>query len=578
MRYRWSVAPARTGDSRALSAAHGVSPLFAQCLLNRGVSPGYAEFFLNPRLKNLADPFLIPDMGAAVDRLILARERQELVVIFGDYDVDGVTSTVLLTEALAILGWKAEHYLPHRRDEGYGLGLEAIENCLRKYPSLTLLLAVDCGSTAVETIQNLREKNIDTIVLDHHQPGPSLPPAVALVNPHRTPGDGQDGPPSFRELCAAGLSFKLVHALLKRGRDLGWPAAGEFDLRPLTELVALGTIADIVPLTGENRAMVTHGLERLNRSQRQGVAALRTAARIEGAIGCYEVAFQLGPRLNAAGRLETAEEALRLLRARDPAEARTLAESLDARNAQRQQIEKQIVNEVSLRMRSFVPQNNFVIVEGDPGWHLGVVGIVASRVLQEFYRPTIILGGDGAEWRGSGRSIEGFDLAAGLRDCGDLLLRHGGHAMAAGVSIAPEKVETFRARLNDLARQRLAPELLQPKLRIDAEVSTGDLSLERVLELERLQPTGAGNPAVHFVLRNVSHQRTPQRMGNEQQHAKFWVGDGNRGIEAVWWNCGPNAAFPKVSFDLAFTPQVNYFNGRQSVQLKILDWNPVAGH
>jgi single-stranded-DNA-specific exonuclease len=578
MKYRWSIAPTQPALAGFLAKELRISPLLAQCLLNRGLSePEPIARFLQPRLKNLGDPFLLPNMRAAVERLFAARESGERLVIFGDYDVDGVTSTALLAEVFGALGWKADYYLPHRMDEGYGLSQSGVENCLNKFPA-SLLLAVDCGSTAVESIRWLRDRGVDVIVLDHHQVSSPAPEAVALVNPligapSSCPGaEPELGAPSFHQLCSAGLAFKLAHALVKHGRATGLPGADRFDLRPYLDLVALGTIADLVPLTGENRILVCTGLQRLNTTQRPGILALKKVAAVTGRVTGYEVGFQLAPRLNAAGRLETAEEALRLMLARDQADADALAASLDSRNRERRKIEKSIVDEVlgSLRGR-FDPARDCVIVEGQLMWHIGVVGIVASRVLQEFYRPTLIIGGDGDAWRGSGRSIEGFDLAAALRQCDDLLVRHGGHAMAAGVTVKPENLDALRSRLNDLARRALKPEQFQPTLRVDAEVTMRDLTFDRLTELERLQQTGIGNPPVHFLLRGVTHGRPLQRTGAEKKHAKLWITDGQSTVQAVLWNCG-NGPLPVGQFDLAFAPQLDDYDGLTKVQLKVLDW------
>ncbi len=566
MKFRWNLAPPQPLLTGQLAKQLNISPLLAQCLVNRGHSePAALVGFLEPRLKQLADPFLLPNMAAAVDRLLQARERNEPLVIFGDYDVDGVTSTTILFEVLGRLGWTVNFYLPHRMDEGYGLSQDGVENCLKKFPT-TLLLAVDCGSTAVNTIAWLKDRSVDTCVLDHHQVSNPAPEAVALVNPQLSEG-------RFTELCSAGLAFKLAHALVKRGRETGLPGAADFDLRPLLDLVALGTIADLVPLTGENRILVTAGLERLNTTQRPGLLALKKVAQINGPIGTYEVGFQLAPRLNAAGRLETAEESLHLLLARDEKTAAPIANNLDARNRERQNIEKSIVKEAIGAIKArFNPDTDFIIVEGQLLWHIGVVGIVASRVLQEFYRPTFIIGGDGSEWRGSGRSIAGFDLAAALRECDDLLIRHGGHAMAAGVTIHPDNLDAFRQRLNEIARRLLKPQDLQPPLRLDAEVSLNEISLETLAELDRLKPTGMGNSAVQLCARGVMNSRPLQRMGADKQHVKLWVTVGG-GVthECVWWGAGKES-LPVGKFDLAFAPQVNEFNGKRAVQLKVLDW------
>jgi single-stranded-DNA-specific exonuclease len=548
-----------------------ISPLLAQCLLNRGISEvPIAENFLAPRLKNLSDPFLLPNMDKAVERLLRAREEKESIVIYGDYDVDGVTSTALLMEVLRALGWQVQFYLPNRIAEGYGLSADGVENCLKRFVPATgskmLLLAVDCGSTAIETIRTLRERGVEVVVLDHHQVSNPPPDAVALVNPQL----GQN----FRELCSAGLAFKLAHAILKKGREINLSGAVEFDLKPLLDLVALGTIADLVPLIGENRILVSAGLHQLNQSQRPGILALKKVSRTTEKIGTYEVGFQFAPRLNAAGRLETAESALHLLLAKTLEEAMPLAEELDLQNRERQKIEKSIVEEVIGVVRAkFDPQNDFVIVEGELLWHIGVVGIVASRVLQEFYRPAIIIGGENGEMRGSGRSIIGFDLAAALRECNDLLLRHGGHAMAAGLSILPDNIDSLRKKLNELARLALKPDDLRPSLRLDAEVGLDEISFQALAELDRMKPCGQENPAMQFCARNVSHARPLQRIGAQKQHVKMWVGDGAVTHEAVWWNNG-ESALPLGKFDLAFQPQFNRFNGNRTIQLKVLDWQP----
>jgi single-stranded-DNA-specific exonuclease len=585
MKFRWSLATPQPLLTTQLAARLKISPLLAQCLLNRGFSePAAIEQFLSPRLKNLADPFLLPNMETAVARLFRAREQNELVIIFGDYDVDGVTSTTLLLEVLGQLGWRVEAYLPNRMEEGYGLSRDGVENCLRKFSAndensggmnpARLLLAVDCGSTAVETITWLYGCGVEVIVLDHHQVSDPAPAAVALVNPQltRAAGDLPVAAGIFTELCSAGLAFKLAHALVKRGRENGLPGAVEFDLRPLLDLVALGTIADLVPLVGENRILVSAGLEKLNATRRPGLVALKQVAQSPEKLGTFDVGFQLAPRLNAAGRLESAEESLNLLLAENVETALPLAQNLDLRNRERQKIEKSIVEEVLGVVRAkFNAQEHFVIVEGQLLWHIGVVGIVASRVLQEFYRPTIIIGGENGEMRGSGRSIAGFDLAGALRECNELLVRHGGHAMAAGLSILPDKIDLFREKLNTFARRSLKPEDLLPSLRLDAAVTLSEITLDSLAELENLKPTGQGNPALQFCARNLSLGRPLMRMGKDKQHVKLWVTDGKTTYEAVWWNAG-NSAPPVGKFDLAFAPGVNEFNGKCTVQLKLLDW------
>ena len=576
MKYRWSIAAPQPILEQRLISDLGLDPLLARCLINRGVSdPETAASFLQPKLGSLLDPFLLPDMEVAVSRLFKGRERGESVVIFGDYDVDGVTSSALLREVLVALGWRVHCYLPHRMDEGYGLSQEAAARCLNQFPT-SLLLAVDCGSTAVATIEGLRTRSVDVIVLDHHQISDPPPGAFALVNPriaNRTNGNARA---PFQELCSVGIAFKLAHALIKRGRQIGIPEAHAFDLRPLLDLVALGTIADLVPLHGENRILVASGLDRLNSTQRPGLRALKAVAQSGSKIGVTEVGFQLAPRLNAAGRLETAASALELVCASDTNLAQKLARELDSQNRERQKIERGIADSVISALRArFDPERDFVIVEGQMLWHIGVVGIVASRVLREFYRPTIILGGDDKEWRGSGRSIDGFDLAGALRQCDGLLMRHGGHAMAAGLSIRPDNVDALRYRLNALARQTLSRDHLRPLLRLDAEVLSSELDLERTRTLTQLDPVGQGNPPVQLALRNLTCHRPIQRMGRDRQHARLSVTDGGRIQEVVWWNCG-NGEMPNGCFDLAVAPEINEYEGRRSLQLRLLDWQPAS--
>ncbi|MBT5925126.1 MAG: single-stranded-DNA-specific exonuclease RecJ [Verrucomicrobia bacterium] len=570
MNFRWSIAPIQDLQVKRLSEEFDLSPLLAQCLLNRGHSDfEQVDHFLRPKLKNLSDPFTLPNVQRAVDRLLTAREMGQKVVVFGDYDVDGVTSTALIIEVLRELGWKIDFYLPHRLEEGYGLSQDGVENCLKKH-NPDLILAVDCGSTAVDTIRWLKDRGLDVIVLDHHQVTDPQPEAYALVNPQLNGGD-------LCELSSVGLAFKLAHAVIKACRELNQPpSVHDFDMRPLLDLVALGTVADLVPLTGENRVLVTTGLKRLNQTRRAGLLALMEIAQVRDEVGVFEISFQLSPRINAAGRLVNADTALRLMLSDNLDEARKLAQELDTHNKERQTIEKGIADQAIGTIRSqFDSKRDYVIIEGQMYWHIGVVGIVASRVLREFYRPTIILGGEGTEWRGSGRSVNGFDLAEALRTCDDLLVRHGGHAMAAGMSIDPKNLEKFRKRINAYAEQQMTKECLTPILHLDADVPLAELTLDRMEELGRLNPFGAGNSALQFASRRVSLQSQPHRMGREQQHVKFWVSDGRTSYEVLWWNCG-KSKLPTGCFDIAYAPQINDYNGRRSVQLKLLDWRPVT--
>ena len=572
MKYRWSLAPSQPLLTGQLIRELPLSPLMAQCLVNRGVaSKVEVSEFLNPKLKLLADPFLIPNMDAAVERLWKARENNERLLIYGDYDVDGVSSTALLTEMLTELGWTVQPYLPGRFDDGYGLSAEALEKCIEQFET-DVVLAVDCGSTAVEAIEFLNERQIDVLVLDHHQVSDPPPKPLAMVNPQLS-----DDYPNFQELCSVGLAFKLAHALVKRGRQEGLQKERDLDLRQYLDLVALGTVADLVPLTGENRKLVRSGLEQLGETDRPGVVALKNVANVSKPVTVFNVGFHLGPRLNAAGRMDNPDASLNLLLAKDRYEAEKAAETLNNHNDERRKIERDISTQAveSVRKR-FDPKNDFVIVEGNMEWHLGVIGIVASRVMREFYRPTFILASDGDGWKGSARSIEGFDLAEAMRGCDDLLNDHGGHAMAAGVSVKPGRLDAFRERINEIAKKTITPDMFQPPLKLDAGTDLSELTLVHIEEMSQLEPLGQGNPEIQLLVAELTLSSPIYRMGRDKQHAKFWVTDEHGACEVVAWNLKPEDE-PQDTFDIAVAPQINDFNGRRSVQLKLIDWRPAKG-
>ena len=569
MKYRWSLAPSQPLLTGQLIRELPLSPLMAQCLVNRGVtSKAEVSEFLNPRLKLLADPFLIPNMDAAVERLWKARENNERLLIYGDYDVDGVSSTALLVEMLTELGWTVQSHLPGRFDDGYGLSAVALEKCLEQFEA-NIVLAVDCGSTAVEAIEFLNERKIDVLVLDHHQVSTPPPEPLAMINPQLI-----DNYPNFQELCSVGLAFKLAHALVKRGRQEGLQKERDLDLKQYLDLVALGTVADLVPLTGENRKLVRSGLEQLGETTRPGLLALKKVANVSKPVTVFNIGFHLGPRLNAAGRMDNPDAALNLLLARDHYEAEKAADTLDNYNRERREIERDISTQAveSVRQR-FDPVNDFVIVEGNMEWHLGVIGIVASRVMREFYRPTFILASDGDGWKGSARSIEGFDLAEAMRGCDDLLNDHGGHAMAAGVSVKPGRLDAFRERINEIAKKNITPDMFQPPLKLDAGTDLSELTVVHIEEMRQLEPLGQGNPEIQFLVAELTLSSPIYRMGRDKQHAKFWVTDEHGACEVVAWNLKPEDE-PKDTFDIAVAPQINDFNGRRSVQLKLIDWRP----
>ena len=571
MKYRWNLAPSQPLLTGQLIRELPLSPLLAQCLVNRGVvTKEEVSDFLKPKLKLLADPFLIPNMEVAVERLWKARSNNERLLIYGDYDADGITSTGLLVEALTKLGWDAQAYLPGRFDDGYGLSPISVEKCLGQY-KINLLLAVDCGSTSNEAIDCLNNNNVDVIVLDHHQLSNPAPNPVAMVNPQLN-----NNYPNFQELCSVGLAFKLIHAIVKRGRQEGLQKERDLNLKQFLDLVAIGTVADLVPLVGENRKLLRFGLEQLGETTRPGLVALKKIVNIKPPVSVFNVGFNLGPRINAAGRMENPATALNLLLSKDTYSAEINAKKLDDFNLKRQKIERDISNKAIENIQNtFNPEKDLVIVEGDKEWHLGVIGIVASRVMRKFYRPTFILAKDGDGWKGSARSIEGFDLAEAMRDCDNLLNDHGGHAMAAGVSVKPGQLDAFRERINEIAKKTISSEMFQAPLKLDAETNLSEMTLVRLKEMQQIEPTGQGNPEIQLLIPKLTMSGSINRMGKEKQHVKFWVNDERDSCEVIAWNLKPEDE-PKGVFDLAVVPQVNNFNGHLSVQLKLIDWRPTT--
>ncbi|MAJ17505.1 MAG: single-stranded-DNA-specific exonuclease RecJ [Opitutia bacterium TMED67] len=569
MKYRWNLAPSQPLLTGQLIRELPLSPLLAQCLVNRGlVTKEEVSDFLKPKLKLLADPFLIPNMEVAIERLWKARSNDERLLIYGDYDADGITSTALLVEALTELGWNVQAYLPGRFDDGYGLSEVSVEKCLKQF-EINLLLAIDCGSTSNEAIDCLNKNKVDVIVVDHHQLSNPPPNPVAMVNPQLS-----NDYPNFQELCSVGLAFKLIHAIVKKGRQEGLQKERDLDLKQYLDLVAIGTVADLVPLVGENRKLLRFGLEQLSNTTRPGLVALKKITNIKSPVSVFNVGFNLGPRINAAGRMENPLAALNLLLAKDNLTAEKNAKLLDGFNLDRQKVERDISTKAIEDIKNkFDPDKDFVIVEGNMEWHLGVIGIVASRVMRKFYRPAFILTKDGNGWKGSARSIEGFDLAEAMRECDDLLNDHGGHAMAAGVSVKPGQVDAFRERINKVAKKTINSEMFQAPLKLDAETNLSEMTLVRIQEMQQIEPTGQGNPEIQLLIPNLTMSGSIFRMGKDKQHVKFWANDDRESCEVIAWNLKPEDE-PKGNFDLAVVPQVNNFNGHLSVQLKLIDWRP----
>ena len=569
MKYRWNLAPSQPLLTGQLIRELPLSPLLAQCLVNRGlVTKEEVSDFLKPKLKLLADPFLIPNMEVAIERLWKARSNDERLLIYGDYDADGITSTALLVEALTELGWNVQAYLPGRFDDGYGLSPISVEKCLKQF-EINLLLAIDCGSTSNEAIDCLNKNKVDVIVVDHHQLSNPPPNPVAMVNPQLS-----NDYPNFQELCSVGLAFKLIHAIVKKGRQEGLQKERDLDLKQYLDLVAIGTVADLVPLVGENRKLLRFGLEQLSNTTRPGLVALKKITNIKSPVSVFNVGFNLGPRINAAGRMENPLAALNLLLAKDIFTAEKNAKLLDGFNLDRQKVERDISTKAIEDIKNkFDPDKDFVIVEGNMEWHLGVIGIVASRVMRKFYRPAFILTKDGNGWKGSARSIEGFDLAEAMRECDDLLNDHGGHAMAAGVSVKSGQVDAFRERINEVAKKTINSEMFQAPLKLDAETNLSEMTLVRIQEMQQIEPTGQGNPEIQLLIPNLTMSGSIFRMGKDKQHVKFWANDDRESCEVIAWNLKPEDE-PKGNFDLAVVPQVNNFNGHLSVQLKLIDWRP----
>jgi single-stranded-DNA-specific exonuclease len=532
-------------------------PILEHLIRQRGLPSGDdLDGFLNPRLRDLSDPFLIPDMGLAVERLLQAADRGESVCIFGDYDVDGVTSIALMRRILRAYGLEARHFIPRRSSEGYGLSEAAIDRCLAEGPKPDLLITVDCGTVSIAEIALLRERGIDVVVVDHHEPSPlGRPDCAAVVNPKC----GND----FTYLCAAGVVFKLGHALLKtRPADL--------DLKELIDLVAVATISDIVPLVGENRLLVRHGLKRLPATLNPGLKALQEVTGMNGHATAMDVGFRIGPRLNAAGRMDVPEDALATLLVDCRRMAFELAEKLDLYNRDRQQYESRIRKEaMDMLGESFDPARDPVIVLGSRDWHPGVVGIVASRLMRQFHKPTFVIAIDGEGiGKGSGRSIEGVSLVDAIHACRDDLLAGGGHAMAAGLSINEEKLPVFRERFAEFVRRNADENVLRPKLHYDAELTFSQLSLEFLSDYDLLQPFGNGNPQPVFISRDVRLSRPPLHMKNH--HLRFMLRQGYHEQDAVFFG-GGERALPDPPWDIAFTIDRNTFRGRTTLQLIIQD-------
>jgi len=552
--------------ARRLAIELGLDPLTARVLVARGVlEPQDAARFLSHELTDLPDPFRMKGMSAAVERLTRAVVQGEKVTLYGDYDVDGVCSTALLSLFLDAVGAAPQTYIPHRIDEGYGLNIRAVERIARE--GSRVLVSLDCGIGSVAEVARARDLGMEVVIVDHHTVPETLPAATAVLNPHQP---GCEYP--TKALCAAGVAFNLIMALRRSLRTMGWfECRAEPALKPLMDLVALATVCDVVPLTGANRILVRHGLQALGRADRPGVRALKEVAGLEteGPVSAGQVGFRLGPRINAAGRLDDASVGLQLLRTPSLAEARELAAKLDRANTERQEIERRMLVEATAQAEERQGARGLVLWA--EGWHPGVVGIVAARVVERFHKPTLVIGVQGGMGKGSARSVEGFHLVEALRECAEHLSKFGGHRHAAGVTLEAQRLLDFRRAFEAVAARRLREEDLEPRCRVDVVVEPGELTERAVGALAALGPFGAGNPEPTFVAESLhAEARIVTAKSGGVAHLKL-VLPAAPALDAIGFGMGPRLPELEGPVDLAFQPSVETWNGRTRVSLKLRD-------
>lgn len=563
---RWIVRDFDHASASALAAALGVSPIVAGLLVARGHQDlDSAQAFLNPSLDQLHDPFLMLGMSDAVKRLLHAIDHQEPVLIYGDYDVDGTTGTAVLLRALRMLGGTAGYHVPHRFTEGYGIQQAGLEKAVSD--GYKLVVSVDCGIRAHEPLHWARANGLDIIITDHHLPDEDegSPPALAVLNPNQHGCNYPD-----KNLAGVGVAFKLIHALFReRGREAQVPG--------FLKMVAIGTVADVAKLVGENRSIVALGLSDLPRAVNPGLRALIDIAGCgdDGEMTAYDLGFRIGPRINAAGRMDAARAVIELFEAKEKDEARRLAEHLDTRNRERKDAQREIFNRAIEEFESGVEraaQTHAAVIAGD-GWHRGVIGLAASKIAERLNRPCVVISLDGDIGHGSARSIEAYHLFDGLTACRDLLDKFGGHSHAAGLSIRREHIPEFRRRLNEHAASCLTEADLEPVLWIDAEVPPRALGFQLWQDLRALEPFGAGNPRPVFRTRGFRILSEPQII--KEQHLKLRVGgDDNRPVEAIWWRGVEEAGqTPQANqrIDLAYELEANRWNGEIRLQLNVKD-------
>jgi single-stranded-DNA-specific exonuclease len=537
-------------------------PIAARILVSRGLDTiSKVEEFLSPSIEKLLDPFTLPDMDKGVDRIIGALRNKDKVMIFGDYDVDGITSTSLLYLILNKLGAEVTYYLPNRLIEGYGLSEEGILEAERR--GVGLIISVDCGITAVDEVAFAKSRGIDTIVTDHHEPKEILPVASAIINPKVVGNEYLGG-----ELSGVGVAFKFAQAVYRRlGQD-------ESELEEHLDLVALGTAADIVPLVGENRILTKFGMTQIARTTKPGLKSLIFVSGILGQkIGTGQVVFILAPRINAVGRLGDADLAIKLLTTKDESKAAEIARLLDEENQRRKSIDETTLKEALDMIEQNVDlESDKAIVLASSGWHQGVIGIVASRLVERFHRPTIMIAIEGSEGKGSARSIPGFHLYEALRECEDYLAKYGGHKYAAGLSILSEKVQPFREKFKKVSDKKLTDDDLVPRLLVDAELDTKQINPELVQMLDLFAPFGPQNMRPVFMTRNLQVWGEPHVVGNN--HLRLRVKKGGAVLDCIGFGMGDMVkllCMKGISIDLAYVVETNYWNGTYKIQLRIKD-------
>jgi single-stranded-DNA-specific exonuclease len=562
----WQHLPCNDAQAATLAAALNLHPTVARLLCMRGFTdPETADRFLNPSLDHLHDPFRLADMDRAVVRLERALAQGERIAIHGDYDVDGITSTVILRRALEMLGGTVVHFIPERLRDGYGLQPAAIDRLHAE--GVGLIVSVDCGIRGSDAAQRARELGVDLIITDHHEPEGTLPAAFAVINPKRHDCTYPD-----KYLAGVGVALKLVQALCARAGKGKW-------LPGFVKIAALGTLADVVPLVGENRVIARYGLAALTRGPHTiGLRSLLDASGLTGkTIDSYQVAFMVAPRVNAAGRMSTPDIATRLLLATDEGmadEARALAQQLNDENLRRQQEEAELVasSRKAIETDPAVGAHNVLVIGGD-GWHRGVIGIAASKLVDAYHKPAIVLSIDGDVAHGSCRSIPDFDMLAALERCADLFVRFGGHKQAAGLTMEAARVPEFRARINAYADEVLEPDQLRPRLRIDGPLSLRSITPDLVRGLDSLGPFGLANPRPVFHARPVEIVDGPRSI--KDRHLKMTFCQDGRRFRAIAWRAAERAEFldrNRAGVDLAFSLEKNEFQGETFLELSVADF------